>query len=189
LLRELFAHRLSAPLLGYLGGSPEAELDLGRIRELMAGAVRVASPHEIHEPLEAYSGPPLLLVHASKRMPPGIDITFNVQLYHVGNAVRTGESSGSAHSGVSIPVVWEMNGAEAVEDLAVVKVPYTSRDAWRSADFSEGARLIAQSIRSGQFERDLDKNLGRARTMNPAWVAEQYIRLFPEVRRAEWVFH
>ncbi len=47
---------------------------------------------------------------------------FNVQLYHLQGKKRIGESSGSLHRGISVPVIFEANGIERVEGLKVVKI-------------------------------------------------------------------
>lgn len=47
---------------------------------------------------------------------------FNVQLYHLHGKKRIGESSGSLHRGISIPVIFEANGIERTEGLKVIKI-------------------------------------------------------------------
>lgn len=47
---------------------------------------------------------------------------FNVQLYHLNGKKRLGESSGSLHRGVTIPVIIEANGMERIENYKVIKI-------------------------------------------------------------------
>lgn len=65
---------------------------------------------------------------------------FNVQLYHLHGRKRFGESSGSLHRGVTVPVIFEANGAERLEGLTCVKVP--ADDSLTQIDFAHAAREI-----------------------------------------------
>lgn len=67
---------------------------------------------------------------------------FNVQLYHLNGKKRIGESSGSLHRGVSIPVIFEANGIERVEGLKVVKIE--ADDELKNPDYKRAAAEIVQ---------------------------------------------
>lgn len=190
LLRETFKTPCSSPIVGYLGGS---SVDLANsrsmIESLMQGIAPVCTPAEVRVPLEAYNGPPLLLFNPSGRWPDEVQLTFNIQLYHYGDAIRTGESSGSAHTGGNIPVIWEMNGAEILEELHVIKVPYAERSSWRTSDFSAAAERIHSVIETGKLAGFLHHNYKRAQAMSPAWVAARYIEIFEGYKEKSWIFH
>lgn len=76
---------------------------------------------------------------------------FNVQLYHLNGKKRIGESSGSLHRGVTIPVIFEANGIERVEGLKVIKVE--ADENLKNPDFQKAAKEIIQ------LSLDVDKYL------------------------------
>lgn len=73
---------------------------------------------------------------------------FNVQLYHLFGKKRYGESSGSLHRGISIPIIFEANGAERLEGFKAVKI--AADDELRSIHFDKAAaeilKLVAEDI-------------------------------------------
>ncbi|MGZ3796067.1 MAG: hypothetical protein ACXVB1_06865 [Pseudobdellovibrionaceae bacterium] len=82
---------------------------------------------------------------------------FNVQLYHLLGKKRYGESSGSLHRGISIPVIFEANGAERLEGLKAVKVE--ADDELKSIKFEKAATEILSLATAGidpllQFNRE-----------------------------------
>ena len=89
---------------------------------------------------------------------------FNVQLYHLNGKVRIGESSGSLHRGISIPVIFEANGIERSEGLKVIKIKY--EDDLKSIDFQRAAEDIST------MTSDLDSNLNF--NLNRAWRNQPY---------------
>lgn len=86
---------------------------------------------------------------------------FNVQLYHLNGKKRLGESSGSLHAGVSIPVIFEANGMERIEGVRVVKIP--ASDDLSQIDYTAAAGEIAQLIQKNEVETHIKHNLRQAR--------------------------
>lgn len=84
---------------------------------------------------------------------------FNVQLYHLQGRKRYGESSGSLHRGVSIPVIFEANGAERLEGLHVIKIQ--ADDELQTIEFARAADEI-MSLTAAEFEQALRENWNAA---------------------------
>lgn len=101
---------------------------------------------------------------------------FNVQLYHLHGRKRYGESSGSLHRGVSIPVIFEANGAERLEQLAVVKI--AADDELKVIDFKEGARRITSLVNEG-IETSLARNFQSALQNSPIHFAQAILASHP----------
>ncbi len=114
-------------------------------------------------------------------MPCTFGITFNIQMYYFGEKVRTGESSGSLHASVSIPVILEMNGSDMIEDLKVIRVPYTSLDDIGTIDFISGAQKIIDTIDDTSFTSMLEHNSLQAEKFNNTFVARSYINIFEQL--------
>jgi len=184
LLAEIFKRSDGLPIVGYLGGGPKRELALTKIEELLVaaglGAFELVQASQLRLPLELANHPRIIVSHEGD-LPPGLALTFNLQLYHLGGAVRRGESSGSLHRGVSIPVILEMNGAEILEDLRVIKVPYADPGNASSADWGAAADRVVSMVKSGQFKAQLAHNAGQAKKFSPFVVAERYLELFPRL--------
>lgn len=85
---------------------------------------------------------------------------FNVQLYHLHGKKRYGESSGSLHRGISIPVIFEANGAERLEGFHAIKI--NADDELQAIDFDNAARDIVSLARS-TIDDILKRNLTLAR--------------------------
>ena len=102
-------------------------------------------------------------------------------MYYLNDKVRTGESSGSVHSSVGVPVILEMNGSEVIEDLKVIKVPYGSVDDINSVDFKAGAELIIDSINNQSYKEMLEHNLNQSKKFSSAYVGNLYIELFNQL--------
>ena len=72
---------------------------------------------------------------------------FNVQLYHLHGKKRQGESSGSLHRGISIPVIFEANGAERLEGFQAIKI--VADEELQTIDFDQAAREIVKLASGG----------------------------------------
>lgn len=86
---------------------------------------------------------------------------FNIQLYHLNGKKRLGESSGSLHAGVSIPVIFEANGIERIEGIKVIKV--SANDDLSQIDYAAAAGEIVEMIKKQEVETYLKFNLRQAR--------------------------
>lgn len=100
---------------------------------------------------------------------------FNVQLYHLNGHKRFGESSGSLHSGVSIPVIFEANGMERIEGLNVIKVE--ASDDLLKINYEKAAREIIFLIEQQALEKLLSQNLKSARMNTAVDFANQVISI------------
>ena len=85
---------------------------------------------------------------------------FNVQLYHLHGKKRYGESSGSLHRGISIPVIFEANRAERLEGFHAIKIK--ADDELQTIDFDQAARDILHLAHHGLGDI-LERNLTLAR--------------------------
>lgn len=186
LLGEVFRQRGTHDIIGYVGGKPKDQLDSKLLREKWDehnGDVSVVfMDAHYKQNLEDNKGENVVLLDLENTMPDNFGLTYNVQLYYLNDRVRTGESSGSAHSAISIPVVLEMNGSEAIEDLRVVKVPYGSRDDIGTVDFRAGAESILKSVEDRSYIHMLEHNLEQSKKFTPSYVASEYIKLFDELK-------
>jgi hypothetical protein len=72
---------------------------------------------------------------------------FNVQLYHLLGKKRYGESSGSLHRGISVPVIFEANGAERLEGFKAIKVD--ADDDLKNINFEKAAAEILALAKNG----------------------------------------
>jgi hypothetical protein len=176
----------NAPVLGYLGGKPASELDIDKLQKEFAqlfAAVNVEFRDAHIADAKAFvSGRNIILVDTQNQQPDGIKITFNTQLYFYGNKVRTGESSGSLHLGVSYPVIIEMNGSENIEGLKVIKAPYNKATGdIESVDFAEAAAQICKVIDDGSYVDSLKHNREQALKFNNVYVATQLLYLLEQV--------
>lgn len=187
LLGEVFAALPpDAPqILGYIGGKPKAELDMSALQATFQStfpdlAIEFLDVHAADA--NALQAKKVILVDTENKQPVGLLPTFNTQMYYYGNRVRTGESSGSLHSGVSVPVILEMNGSEHIEDLVVIRVPYNHETMGiESADFKQAAGMIIGTIMDGSYSDSLRHNLEQAKKFNNRYVARQYVQLFQKL--------
>lgn len=101
---------------------------------------------------------------------------FNVQLYHLHGSKRLAESSGSLHSGISIPVIFEANGIERTEGVQVVKV--IADEALQVINYQQAAKEIANIIENHQVEELLQFNLNKAQNNTTAAFATRVIEFF-----------
>jgi hypothetical protein len=91
-------------------------------------------------------------------------------------------------------VIWEMNGSEVIENLAVIKVlselavllsfanhlqvPYRSLESVESVDYPAGAALILEAIARDSLLRMLAHNREQAAKLNAAYSARKYADIF-----------
>jgi hypothetical protein len=174
-MEEIFKLNKNGNVIGYIGGKPAEELDIEKLCKLYSINFELA---ENYNPNADYFNENVVFVDNLNIQPTDLDITFNTQLYYYKNGIRTGESSGSAHTSASVPVVLEMNDAENVENLKVIKIPYGSKDDIESIDFASGARSISELIQSGEYKEWLDHNFEQSRKINNTFIAGEYIKLF-----------
>jgi hypothetical protein len=175
LIDNLFDLKTDQNIIGYLGGKPADELDIEHLKTFSTS--HLADVNE-YAPGSDYSGKKTIFIDLNENTPEGMGITFNTQLYFYNGKIRTGESSGSAHTSLSIPVVFEMNDAEKAEGLEVVKVPYFSVNDVETADFSTGAKLIMNIIKNGKYLDSLNHNLSQSKIFDAKNTAKKYIELF-----------
>lgn len=176
-------------ILGYLGGKPKEDLRLSRLKEItqkvgLGLAVKFLNVHN-YSSLKDIAGhrENTVLVDDQNEEPVYFSLTYNIQLYYLKNTVRLGESSGSAHTAISIPVILEMNGAEKIEGLEVIKVPYLDANNIASVDFNEGARRVFTSIKSDRYKNMLSLNLRQSKIWDNTKIGKEYISLFKELGR------
>lgn len=189
LLIEVFRLGSDRNIVGYLGGKPQKQLTINRLREVFKrfnfdNSIQLLDAHaySIKQAIgKARSGINIILADSLDSQPKEIGVTYNIQLYYLGNKIRTGESSGSLHASTGIPVIFEMNGSEEIEDLQVIKVPYTSVNDIESVDFLAGVKKIINSIDDGSFLKMLKHNLTQSKKFNNTFIAKSYINLFHEL--------
>ena len=174
-------------IIGYLGGKPHEELELNSLKEITERintetSLQFLNVHD-HKTLEGVlnRGRNIILVDDRNEEPLYFSVTFNIQMYYLGTAVRMGESSGSAHTSASIPVVLEMNGAESIEELKVIKVPYGEAKDISSIDFREGAKMVFDSIENGTYKDMLVHNLKQSEAWNNTRIGREYLNLYEEL--------
>lgn len=101
---------------------------------------------------------------------------FNIQLYHLGGKKRLGESSGSLHRGVGIPVIFEANGTERLEDLRVIKV--IADNELSNIDFTKAALDIEDLILKNRVDEVLLHNLASAQRNSPTLFAQKVLDFY-----------
>lgn len=186
LLGEIFVlnSKQNKKIIGYLGGTPSTLLQMDYLKSIMLKIhpslnMRFLDAHQFKLSSTAkYKSEHLIIVDSKNIKPQELELTFNVQMYYINNGIRTGESSGSAHSSTGIPVILEMNGAENIEKLEVIKIPYTDIKDIESVDFQKGARIIMNCINNENFKVMMKKNFIRSKEFNNTYIAKQYINFF-----------
>lgn len=98
---------------------------------------------------------------------------FNVQLYHWKGKKRLGESSGSLHCGISIPIIFEANGAERLEQLFVIKVD--ADENLTEIQFKAAAEKI-EKIAANNLNQSLEYNLKQAQQNSIESLAHSVLR-------------
>jgi len=187
LLNEVARAASDNVIVGYLGGAPAGDLSneavssiLSRLGIAEGFALEELNPDNWQKQLSGVQSNTIFLAPGDP--PPGFDVTFNVQLYHYRSAVRLGESSGSLHASAGIPVIFEMNGSERLEDLKTVKVPYATDKEADSADFKVTAKDLARLIVSGEYRELLNHNRERAATWSAKRVAQLYVEYWGDLQ-------
>jgi hypothetical protein len=177
LLIELFKRVEPGAVIGYVGGAAlEGELSIDTIERLLAS---YDLPFEVtvtesHGQVQNARMKHVIVVNATNTCPPELTPLFNVQLYHLRGRIRTGESSGSVHEYPCIPVIVEMNGAERLEELEVIKLPYLNQADINSVDFASGAEQIAAAIQSRRVKTMLNRNIDAAKRLSPHEIAKRH---------------
>lgn len=100
---------------------------------------------------------------------------FNIQLYHLNGKKRLGESSGSLHTGISIPIIFEANGMERIEEIHVVKIE-ASEDL-TNINYEKAAREIVFAIENKVVDKLIASNLKSARLNTSVDFANQVISI------------
>ncbi len=189
LLGEIFVlnSTLNRKIVGYLGGAPSMLLQMDYLKSIMFKIhpslnVKLLDAHQSKLPntLKHQTGH-IIIIDSQNIKPHELELTFNIQLYYLNGGIRTGESSGSAHSSTGIPVILEMNGAENIEKLEVIKIPYTNVEDIGSVNFLKGAQMIINCIDNGNFKTMMRKNFIRSKEFNNTYIAKQYINLLQEL--------
>jgi hypothetical protein len=188
LIAEVFKRCEPGEFIGYLSGAPREELTELKITEVLN---QISDLPKI-ELVNDYGLAPnprhkhvLVVDHQAKEgrgLPPP---SINIQLYHLNGTIRTGENSGSLHSYPSLPVILEMNGAEVLEDLKVIKVAYSDPLSIDSADLISAAQEIISLTRGGGYKKALQHNTRRAKQLTPLSIARSYAALFTKVEGGE----
>jgi hypothetical protein len=175
-------------IIEYLGGKPSHMLNARYLDGLRCSAPGVKfkflSSHDydsIKAVLRGNERENIILIDDLDKQPDYFSLTYNIQVYHYGTAIRLGESSGSLHTTVSIPVVIEMNAAEKSENLMVVKIPYSDASDINSIDLREGSRIIIDSIYDRRYEGVLEHNLKQSNIWNSTRIGKEYISLFSQL--------
>lgn len=178
------------PIVGYLGGVPAEALARDSVSKLLEQlditnvfALRDLDVKLWREEMAAATTNTIFL-HAGN-IPSKFDVTFNVQLYHYGECIRMGESSGSLHASAGIPVIFEMNGSERLENLKIVKIPYLDPNCADVADISLAAQQIVALLESGEYRQMLRHNRQMASVWNNRAVARLYVDFLRALSKEE----
>lgn len=179
LLAKLFQRRGSLSVAGYLGGLPIDALRRGTVAKLLS-QFNCTAPVVQHQRGKTFEPGAIILNPGDP--PDDLDMTFNVQIYHLGDSVRRGESSGSLHASRGIPVIAEMNGAEQLEGLQVIKVPYSRETGLSSSlQLDIAAEQIVSCISSLEYRAMLTSNSAAAAQWGPRAVAREYAAFLTEL--------
>lgn len=98
---------------------------------------------------------------------------FNVQLYHLNGKKRLGESSGSLHRGISVPIIFEANGIERTEGIRVIKIE--SDDDLKMIDFKKAAQAVNQLM--SDMDQHINFNRERALLNLPQHFARRILAI------------
>lgn len=191
LLGEVFVlnSKYKKNIVGYLGGKPAEQLQIGYLKsvcEKINPEVSIAfldvRQYSSFEEIRNTCASNIVFIDALDAQPSFFSLTFNAQMYYFGNVIRLGESSGSAHSMVSIPVVAEINDADLVEDMRLIKVPYGNANDINTLDFKQGAKRIVDSIDNNSFRDMWNHNATQSEIWNNDRIGKEYIELFQELK-------
>ncbi len=118
----------------------------------------------------------------NKKIPKHIQISeeyfaphFNVQLYHLFGKKRFAESSGSLHRGISIPIIFEANGAERLEGNRVIKIE--ADDDLKSIYYTKAAQEIKSMLNEG-IDNILEFNLAMAKRNSISNFTNSIVKIF-----------
>lgn len=180
LVGKTLAFSSPGSIIGYLGGEPRSLVSEDRVRKLLReldidDSIEVVPSYDQVQQREKKK---VLVVRPGPVEDPSIQPTFNVQLFVLGGRLRLGESSGSLHVRSCIPVVFEVNGAERVEELNIVRVPYEAPENLRGIDMDSAAAEIVELVNSGAHDVMLANNVNSARRFSPRYVADRYADVF-----------
>lgn len=98
---------------------------------------------------------------------------FNVQLYHLNGTKRVGESSGSLHRGITIPIIFEANGAERLEDIVMIKID--ADDKLNQINFKKAALEISKVVEAKLWEGLFLNNVRAAQLNTPLSFAKKIL--------------
>lgn len=102
---------------------------------------------------------------------------FNTQLYHLNGKKRLGESSGSLHRGITIPIIFEANHIEKFEGISLIKIK--ADEDLSSIEYKRAAQdIINLSQNRSLLESTLSKNLDYAKTNLPQHFCENLKAIF-----------
>lgn len=105
--------------------------------------------------------------------------TFNTQLYHLNGKKRLGESSGSLHRGITIPVIFEANHIEKFEDISLIKI--NADQNLQSIDYKRASQdILNLSQNRNSLESTLSRNLDYAKTNLPQHFCEKLKTIFKQ---------
>jgi hypothetical protein len=180
LLAEVLSRAEPGSVVGYLGGEGAEAFDLDLLTHRKSVGARFAAIEVVHNygMVRGAAKKRVLVVNPGPIQPPDLTPILNVQLYHLNGRLRTGENSGSLHQYPSVPIVFEMNGGEVMEDLKVIRVPYANDENGVCGDFAVAADKILDWIRTDRLKKSLRHNQRRAEALGPKAVARYYQDLF-----------
>lgn len=184
LIGEVFDRsRGEKTILGYVGGKPVELLKIPTLEKeykKIFGDYRIklkdANQFDIKKPTNEKN---VILINQEDSELSYYNPTFNIQMYYLGDRIRTGESSGTIYRSISIPVIFEMNGS--LDDLRTIKVPYTDVNNIKSIDLASGAEKIVEVIQNGSYLEMLNHNLQQAKVWDEKRIAQEYIGLIDEL--------
>lgn len=189
LLFEIFKmYKGDRKVIGYLGGKPPDQLQKAYLEQAWKNigestAINFLDIREytLDKAIQKYPNQNIILANPVDLQPSEFGMTFNIQMYYLGNKVRTGESSGTLHASTGIPIILEMNGAEKIENLKVIKIPYGNIKDIKSINFVLGAKEIIEAINSNSYVEMLKHNLKQSLFWNNTRIASEYVKLFNEL--------
>jgi len=167
-------------LFGYIGGKPIEQL---QIKELNKKYEHIIHKYSIllMDAKDYNETAPMntIFINQIKSNRPILPLSFNTQMYYLEDTVRTGEASGTIYRSISIPIILEMNGS--LEELNVIKVPYSDSNDLSSIDFKAGAKKIVESINDGSYRNMILHNFEQAKIWNEKKIANEYLNFLKQL--------
>jgi len=184
LIGEVFnRYRGEKTILGYVGGKP---VELLKIPSLEKKYKKIFDDYQIKlkdanqfDIDNSTNEKNVILINQENSELSYYNPSFNLQMYYLGDRIRTGESSGTIYRSISIPVIFEMNGS--IDDLRTIKVPYTDVNNIKSIDLPSGAKKIVEVIQDDSYVEMLNHNLQQAKAWNEKHIAKEYLELLNEL--------